>query len=116
MPRFYSGNSRSARLTAAQVQTIRARYQAGGVTQGDLAREYQVSVVQIGRIVRGESWQHMPLPQAGPDEQALALQRLVNLRSELEPEKRVESAVEKMQRELSGAVGNELLEELKEKK
>lgn len=115
MPRFYSGNARSARLTAAQVQTIRTRYQAGGITQGDLAREYQVSVVQVGRIVRGESWQHMPLPAPGPDDMAAMLARSVRLRAEIQPPEE-SSAVKKMQRELSGAAGNELLDELKEKK
>jgi len=54
--KFSSRNHRAAKLTEALVEQMRARYAAGEVTQGDLAREYNVSVVQIGRIVRGESW------------------------------------------------------------
>lgn len=43
------------KLTYGQVQDIRTLYAAGS-TQGALCREYGVSVVQIGRIVRGEVW------------------------------------------------------------
>jgi HNH endonuclease len=44
-----------ARLTAAQVQAIRARYQAGE-RQAALAAEYGVCRAHIGSIVRGERW------------------------------------------------------------
>lgn len=54
----FRANNKAAKkkLGYGQVQDIRTLYAAGS-TQGALAREYQVSVVQIGRIVRGEAWQ-----------------------------------------------------------
>lgn len=53
---FRRGNTTARRLTPEQVLRIRERY-ASGETQGALSREFQVSVGQVGRIVRGESWQ-----------------------------------------------------------
>jgi hypothetical protein len=55
MSRFRSGHTRAAKLTAVDVLTIRQRYDAGD-SQGTLAREYKMSIGQIGRIVRNESW------------------------------------------------------------
>lgn len=54
-------NTAASRLTPTEVGRIRAQY-AKGQTQGSLSREFSVSVVQIGRIVRGEVWQHIPAP------------------------------------------------------
>lgn len=56
-----------SKLTAEQVIAIQARFAAGGATKAALAREYGVSDVQIGRIVRGERW----------NEEAAAARRLV---------------------------------------
>ena len=53
---FQRRNTRSAKLTISAVQEIRRRY-ADGETQSNLARVFEVSLNQIGRIVRGESWQ-----------------------------------------------------------
>jgi hypothetical protein len=53
---FRKGNVRASKLTPERVADIRAKY-AAGWTQGRLARENQVSIGTIGRIVRGESWQ-----------------------------------------------------------
>jgi hypothetical protein len=52
---FGKGNNRGAKLTGQQVLALRQLY-ADGATQGSLARRYGISVNQIGRIVRGESW------------------------------------------------------------
>lgn len=46
----------SARLTSVHVAVIRQRYQAGGWSQRQLAREFGVGQSQIHRIVNGESW------------------------------------------------------------
>jgi hypothetical protein len=51
-----SGNSRAAKMTPMNILEIREKY-AAGRTQGSLAREFGISVGQIGRIVRNESWQ-----------------------------------------------------------
>ena len=52
---FERKNSKAAKLTPEMVRQIR-QYYAEGATQGDLCRHFGVSVGQIGRIVRGESW------------------------------------------------------------
>jgi len=52
---FERKNSKAAKLTPEDVRAIRQHY-AEGATQGDLCRHFGVSVGQIGRIVRGESW------------------------------------------------------------
>ena len=49
----------SAKLTASQVAEIRARYQAGGITQAELARKYGVTQVLVSRIVLGKVWAHL---------------------------------------------------------
>ena len=49
-------NLNAAKLTATAVAEMR-RLRAAGATQGALARMFGVSVVQVGRICRGEAWQ-----------------------------------------------------------
>ena len=49
-----------AKLTAAEVTEIRARYQAGGITQYELAAEYGISQPVIGKVVTGKLWAHLP--------------------------------------------------------
>jgi hypothetical protein len=44
------------KLTRAQVDTIRARHEAGGITQLALAREYGVTEVSINNIVCRRTW------------------------------------------------------------
>ena len=48
-----------AKLTAAQVTEILARYRAGGVSQRALAAEYAISQPVIGKIVTGKLWAHL---------------------------------------------------------
>ena len=60
--RFSPGNERAAKLTDTKVYWIRTMYVTGEMTQGELSRRTGVSVGQIGRICRGESWQHVPMP------------------------------------------------------
>lgn len=55
--------SATARLTEVDVRAIRRR-QAAGETMNALAREYGVGKSQIGRIVSGEKWAHVPLDPA----------------------------------------------------
>lgn len=60
MSKSQRGNTRAAKLTNAQVMEVRQRY-AEGETQGALCRAFGMSVVQIGRIVRGESRRNLPV-------------------------------------------------------
>ena len=52
---FQPKGSQSRKLTQAQVDEIR-HWISKGATHGSLARHFQVSAGQIGRIARGESW------------------------------------------------------------
>lgn len=54
-PVKYRPPSRS-RLTPEQVREIRARWEAGGVTQAQLAEEYGVHLKHLQHIVRGRAW------------------------------------------------------------
>lgn len=47
-------------LTAEKVSEIRRRYEAGNVTQRELASEYGVRQTTIGRIVLRQTWTHVP--------------------------------------------------------
>lgn len=58
MTTFERRNTKARRLTPSQVEEIKERY-ASGETQGSLCRAFSMSVGQIGRIVRGESWSHL---------------------------------------------------------
>lgn len=55
MSKFSSHNSRSAKLTAADVVDIRQRI-ADGETQSSICKDYPISIGQLGRIARNESW------------------------------------------------------------
>ena len=45
-----------AKLTIAQVHEIRKRYAAGNISQDKLAKEYNVTLLTIGNIIRGKTW------------------------------------------------------------
>lgn len=65
---FNRGNRRAAKLNGETVVKIRQLY-AQGWTQGELSREYDISIGQIGRIVRNEVWQNVgsePITRAPP--------------------------------------------------
>lgn len=57
--RFGMGNSRASTLNELDVVEIREKYWQQGFTQGALARLKGVTVGTIGRVVRGETWQHV---------------------------------------------------------
>lgn len=69
MSKFNQNNSRASKLSPVQVHEIRSKY-AAGYTQASLCREYGISIGQIGRIVRGESWQQFPVARTENQVQA----------------------------------------------
>ena len=75
MTKFTPGQHRAAKLAPDQVIEIRRLYAEAGWSQGRLAREFEMSVGQIGRIVRGESWTGYTLP---PTEQEIAHRMLMD--------------------------------------
>lgn len=50
----------NSRLDEETVRQIRARHAQGSISQRALAREYGVSLHTVGKVVRRESWQHVP--------------------------------------------------------
>jgi len=48
-----------AKLTEADVLTIRTHYATGSISQRTLAKQYNVSNGTIGFILRHESWRHL---------------------------------------------------------
>lgn len=109
MAKFHRRNSASAKLTVSRVLDMRAEY-GEGATQGELARKYQISVVQVGRIVRGESWQNLPLDlsPAAKEQQLLKLQELAK---EGEEERKMERDIQAARQKEKAA--DTMLEELK---
>lgn len=119
MGKFWGSNTKAARLTEALVERMRERYAAGGVTQGELAREHNISVVQIGRILRNESWIRKPTVGPTEEQQQSTLARL--LLTQKEVNEKPMSASEKMARNIAAVkenpkamkeTPNELLDEL----
>lgn len=45
-----------AKLTPEQVEEIRMRYQAGGITQADLGAEYGVTQANVSIILKKKTW------------------------------------------------------------
>jgi hypothetical protein len=86
---FQRNNLRRAVLTASKVEEIRRMYARGAVTQGQLSRDFGVSVVQIGRIVRGEVWQGLGPVQAGARELEASAERMLELQRKLDAERGV---------------------------
>lgn len=109
MSKFRAGHKRSAKLTGEQVLSIRQRYLAGE-SQGSLARDFQISVGQIGRIVRGESWiaqARVEDPQAIRDEAADSLARLLQMQKDPLPSEEKEALERGAQ--LAERMGQEVL-------
>lgn len=103
MAKFSAHNSRAAKVTAEMVLRMRLEY-AKGATQNELADRYDLSVVQVGRIVRGESWRHVanPAKALSAEELAAVARRLIDIRPDVEqvaPEG--ETALERMQKDVT---------------
>ena len=96
MSKFGGRNSRAAKLTIGQVREIRELYVASRASQGQLARDFGVSVVQIGRIVRGEVWQNLGPVAPTKEEMALSAQRMYELSEQIKNE----SPTDRMAREI----------------
>ena len=66
MSQFDKSNLRAARLTSDKVMEMRTLY-AEGMTQRGLGERFGISTVQVGRIVRGESWRGSMSTRHGRD-------------------------------------------------
>ena len=77
MSKFNRGHTAAAKLTPQQVLEIRRRWALKLMSQADMAREFQISSIQIGRICRGEAWQeYSHAVEPGIDEIQRSLARL----------------------------------------
>lgn len=47
------------KLTAEKVIAIRQRYSSGGITQSQLAKEYEVKLDCIDRVINRRTWKHI---------------------------------------------------------
>ena len=81
--KWSAGTKMRTKLTAVQVQDIRILYNRGDCTQGQLSRDFGVSVIQIGRIVRNEVWQNLPPPTPTNREIAEQAERLLQVQAEV---------------------------------
>jgi len=54
-----SGRNAHSKLTNELIPEVRRRYAEGGMTQRELAAEYNVDQSQISRIVNNHTWAHI---------------------------------------------------------
>jgi plasmid maintenance system antidote protein VapI len=67
MTKFTQGNARAAKLSNEDVMDMRQKFFDEGWSQAKLARHYQVHINTVGRIVRGESRQRVPMMTETPE-------------------------------------------------
>lgn len=74
---FNQGNTKAGKLTAVEVLQIREKYATGLYTYDRLALEYGVATNTVRSIVKGTSWQNVPMITPGHviDDAALRSQR-----------------------------------------
>lgn len=107
--KFEARNTRSAKLTAGQVIDMRHKYAHLRYTQGRLAREYGLSVVQVGRILRGESWQGLPIEPTSEEIAASARRVFESLDQPIKGPALVDKMMEEANRVANPAGLDELL-------
>lgn len=97
---FIPKNKQAKKLTLEQVGEIR-RYYAEGATQGELCKYFKVSIGQIGRIVRGESWvETAGEREASPREMQETAERLLALQQKINSAPQIATMAEEFERTL----------------
>lgn len=111
--KFWSGNSKAAKITVHDVQQMRHDYDTGQATQGALAKRYKLSITQVARIVRGESWQNVPAIELGAFDLEASARRMLALQEEIQGQSARARMEEDARKEKEkGTVGDKLLNEL----
>ena len=110
MSKFGHRHTKSAKVTPSMVMDIRLKYQEG-MTQSALSQEYHLSIVQIGRIVRNESWQSLPATTATPEELQLMALRSAEVAKEVQISGKMEGDISAAREKDKAA--DKMLEELK---
>ncbi len=111
--KFHLKNSRAAKLTANEVMEIRRLYAETDVTQGQLARDFKVSGVQIGRIIRGEVWQKLGPTPPTKEEIEMVGRRLAELQEKVDamsPAERIMAAALREREKHPDTMVKELME------
>jgi hypothetical protein len=90
--KFPQKNNRAAKLAPTDVLSIRRKYESGAWSQGQLARDYGVSLNTIGKIVRYEAW-HDLVPPASAEGLAEMAQRMLKVQESTDALSRVEQAI-----------------------
>jgi len=49
-------NQRNTKLSMDKAREIRSRFAAGGITQAELAKEYNVKPSNLGAVISGRIW------------------------------------------------------------
>lgn len=112
MSKFGHRNTRSAHVTGEQVNRMRDLYANQGWTQGALAREFDLSAVQVGRIVRNESWRGLAKQVTKEDARASEARFLARMQAEglmPTPEPKLPEATPATQRAETAALSLEAL-------
>jgi len=115
--KFHVKNSKAAKLTASQVIEIRRLYAESDATQGQIARDFEISAVQVGRILRGESWQQLPATMPTREEMDMSARRLYEMqeaRKAMSPQERMARDVLEEQQKHPDAMVKELQTEERE--
>lgn len=90
-------NKRAAKLTAEDVRTIRRLYEAGNTTHGQIARDFGISAIQVGRILRFESWAEVTQERSLEEINALG-QRLL---AEAQLQEKLDAAIKEARAEMT---------------
>lgn len=77
--KFSRGNTKAAKLSNEEVYAMRREYEEGA-TQAFLSRKYGLHINTVGRIVRGEARQSVPMadPNLDPDK---TLEKLLEIQA-----------------------------------
>jgi hypothetical protein len=107
--KFWSGNTKAAKMTPTQVLNMRADYR-DGMTQGQLARKYGLGIAQVGRIVRFEVWTDVKEELTEVD-QSVMLARLLKVQEEVNSRATAADEEKRDREERSDRLLNEITEQ-----
>ena len=92
-------SNKSAKLSVHDIQQLRYDYAAGKANQGQLARRYKISVIQVGRITRRECWQNISDFGLEPLDLEASARRLMAIQEETDASKKMQAAIEEQRQE-----------------
>lgn len=106
MGKFERGNAAGKKIGAVGAEEARRLYATGGYTQAQLAAIWDLSTVQMGRILRGESWRQMGSRIPSEEEIKASAERMFKMQQERD-------GLQRLQEEARGS-GVGMLRELRD--